>query len=77
MKILYIAMKYNVGGSACGFSYEHYNFYDSLMKMENSKHKIVYFPFDEIMLREGRDNMNRLLLEKVKTERPDLCFFML
>lgn len=77
MKILYIVMKYNMGHPEQGYSYEHYNFYDSLVRMDNSKHEIIYFPFDEILLKHGRDKMNDLLIEKVNTEKPDICFFEL
>ena len=77
MKILYIVMKYNMGHPEQGFSYEHYNFYDSLKKMQNGKHEIIYFPFDEIMLKVGKEKMNSLLIDKVKEEKPDLCFFEL
>lgn len=79
MKILYIAMKYNpiFRDPTRGFSFEHYNFYDSLVKMENRKHEIIYFPFDEIMYEMGRDEMNRKLLQVVYQENPDLCFFIL
>ena len=45
MKILYIAMKYDYGDPQRGFSFEHYNFYDSLIKMNNGSNEIVYFSF--------------------------------
>lgn len=77
MKILYIAMKYEYGRQELGYSFEHYNFYDSLKKMENGKHQVVYFPFDEIIREVGRDKMNEKLLEDVQREKPDLCFFSL
>lgn len=77
MKILYIALKYDYGMPARGFSYEHNNFYDSLTKMEDGRHDVVYFPFDEIMREVGRDEMNKKLIEAVDKESPDLCFFAL
>lgn len=77
MKILYIALKYDYGVPTRGFSYEHNNFYDSLVKMDGGKHEVVYFPFDEVMREVGRDEMNKQLLETVEKERPDLCFFFL
>lgn len=70
-------MKYEYGKKELGYSFEHYNFYDSLVKMEGKKHQIVYFPFDEIMGEVGRDRMNEKLLETVWQKKPDLCFFFL
>ena len=77
MKILYVALKYDYGDPKRGFSFEHYNFYDSLVKMEQEKHQIVYFPFDEIMTKKGKKEMNKELLKTVRREKPDLCFFFL
>jgi len=74
MKILYIGMKHEYGKKELGYSFEHYNFYDSLTKMNN---EIIYFPFDEIMLGKGRDEMNKELLKTVQKEKPDFCFFFL
>jgi spore maturation protein CgeB len=70
-------MKYNYGDPQRGFSFEHYNFYHSLVEMNNRQHTVIYFPFDEIMLEVGRDKMNQKLLQTVETEKPDLCFFFL
>jgi spore maturation protein CgeB len=67
-------MKYNMGHPEQGFSYEHYNFYDTLVRM---KHEVIYFPYDEIMLKVGKKEMNEQLLDKVKEENPELCFFEL
>jgi len=77
MKILYVALKYDYGNPKRGFSFEHYNFYDSLVKMEQEKHQIVYFPFDEIMIQKGKMKMNKELLKTTRREKPDLCFFFL
>ncbi|MDI6820689.1 MAG: glycosyltransferase [Patescibacteria group bacterium] len=77
MKILYIAMKYDYGDLTRGFGFEHYNFYDSLVKMNDSRYQIIYFPFDEIISKKGRQEMNRELLETVWREKPNLCFFFL
>ncbi|MFA7653838.1 MAG: glycosyltransferase [Candidatus Magasanikbacteria bacterium] len=77
MKILYIASRYDYGKVERGYSFEHYNFYESLIKMENGRHQVVYFAFDEIIKEFGRETMNKKLLEKVKEEKPDLCFFFL
>lgn len=77
MKIIYIALKYDYGDPGRGFSFEHYNFYDSLVKTDGGMHEIVYFPFDEIMRAVGREEMNRRLLAVVREHKPDLCFFFL
>jgi len=75
MKTLYVGMKYEYGRKELGYSFEHYNFYDSLIKMKD--HQVIYFPFDEIIMEKGRDKMNKELLETVQKEKPDLCFFFL
>lgn len=78
MKIAYIAKKYNVFGKPeSGLSYMHCNFYDTLTKMKNGQNEIVYFPFDEITQKEGKEKMNNLLLEKIKETKPDLVFFII
>lgn len=77
MKILYVAMKYNMGRPEQGLSYEHHNFYGTLTRMDNSRHEIIYFPFDEIMLKIGKERMNRMLIKTVNENKPDLCFFEL
>jgi spore maturation protein CgeB len=76
-KIFYIAMKYDYGDPKRGFGFEHYNFYDSLLRMNNGWNSIIYFPFDEIISKVGKDGMNSQLLEAVLKEKPDLCFFCL
>jgi len=77
MKIFYVATKYDYGDPARGHSFEHYNFYDSLVKMNGGGNEVVYFPFDEIILKYGKEKMNKKLLETVVAEKPDLCFFIL
>lgn len=77
MKILYVALKYDYGNPERGYSFEHYNLYDSLVKMNNGQHEVVYFPFDEIIQKVGQLKMNQQLLETVDREKPDLCFFFL
>lgn len=77
MKILYAALKYDYGDPARGYSFEHYNFYDSLVKMDQGKHEILYFPFDEIGALLGHDGRNKKMKEVVQSEKPDLCFFFL
>jgi spore maturation protein CgeB len=77
MKILFIGCKYDYGKPELGFSFEYYNLYDTLVKMNDGNHQVVLFPFDELALRYGKDQMNAQLLETVDKEKPDLCFFAL
>ena len=76
MKILYVTNKYDYGKPELGFSYEHYNLYDTLVKMDEGKHEVIYFPTDEIMMKEGERGLNEGLLERVEKEKPDLVFFV-
>lgn len=77
MKIFYIGTKYDYGDPKRGLSFEHYNFYESLVAMENGGHEILYFPFDEVMREVGGEEMNRRLVETALREKPALCFFFL
>ncbi|MEW6455192.1 MAG: glycosyltransferase [Acidobacteriota bacterium] len=74
MRILYVALKYDYGKLEQGYSFEHYNFYHSLLHMG---HDILYFDFMTLMQKHGRDWMNRRLLEVVKVEKPVLMFTVL
>lgn len=72
VKILYVALKYNYGQPSQGYSYEHYNFYHSLIHMG---HDILYF--DMMLMQHGRESMNQRLLEIARREKPDLMFTVL
>jgi len=74
MRILYVALKYDYGKLEQGYSFEHHNFYHSLLHMG---HDILYFDFMTLMQEHGRESMNRRLLEVAKEERPDLLFAIL
>lgn len=74
MKILYVSMKYDYGKQEQGYSFEHYNFYHSLLHIG---HDILYFDFVTLIQEHGREWMNRRLLEVVKAEQPDLMFTVL
>jgi len=74
MRILYVAMKYDYGRTNQGLSFEHCNFYDSLLHMG---HDIIYFDFMTILQEHGRDWMNARLLEVAKVEKPDMMFTVL
>ncbi len=77
MKILFIACKYDYGKPELGFSFEYFNLYDALVKMDNKNNEVVYFPFDEIASQVGIEKMNERLLEVVEKEKPQLCLFFL
>ncbi len=74
MKILYAGMKYDYGIPERGFSFEHYNFYESLNRMG---HTVEYFDFMTLFRQHGSRKMTELLMEKVKDIRPDLLFTFL
>ena len=74
MLILYVALKYDYGRPEQGYSFEHYNFYNSLHSMG---HDILYFDFMTLMHERGQKAMNRQLLEVAKAEKPDLMFTVL
>lgn len=74
MRILYVAMKYDYGLPARGFSFEHYNFFQSLEAMG---HDILYFDFMTCHSQHGRTHTNARLEEVANSERPDLLFAVL
>lgn len=74
MKILYVAPKYDYGKRERGFSFEHYNFFDTLFNMGND---IVYFDYIDILKKIGKARMNDLLLETFEKEKPELMFVFL
>jgi len=76
MKILYVGLKNDYGNPEGGYSFEHNNFYETLNRM-NSVDELIYFPFDELLRKFGRDKMNEMLLDKAYEAKPDLCFFFL
>jgi len=69
--ILYVVFRYEYGNSARGFSYEHINFYDTLVRMGNN---VVYFDYVELAQQLGRQAMNQRLWEIVQAEKPTLLF---
>ena len=74
MKILYVASKYDYGIPERGFSFEHYNFFNSLYNMGN---EIIYFDYMDILSKLGKRHMNDLLLETFHVEKPELMFVFL
>src|ERR1700745_1700528 len=52
MLILYVALKYDYGKPEQSYSFEHYNFYHSLLHMS---HDILYFDFATLIEEHGRE----------------------
>jgi spore maturation protein CgeB len=77
MKILFIALRHEYGDPARGMSFEQQNFYSTLIAMDGGNHTVVPFAFDDVLRERGKDEMNQLLIETARRERPDLCFFFL
>jgi len=75
MKILFAGLKNEYGDPKRGESFEYKNFFETLFGMEGVNAEM--FPFDEIMEKVGRDEMNRQLILKVKQDKPDLLFCFL
>ncbi len=74
MKILYVALEHDYMNPSRGFSFEHYNFYDTLRRIP--EYDVTYFPLDRI--RElGRAGFNAVLKETVLREQPDVLFTIL
>lgn len=71
MKILYVAMKYDYGRPEQGLSFEHTNFYGSLLRMG---HEIHYFDFLSIEQAHGRSEMNARLGNVALKLGADLMF---
>lgn len=70
-KIIYSACKYDYMDSRRGYSFEHYNFYETLSKLPGFE--VVYFPYER-SLEVGREKMNAELKELVNREKPDILF---
>ena len=71
--ILYVGMKYDYGDRTAGLSYEHYNFYCSLLEMGYS---LIYFDYQHLNARFGGSVMSDLLEEAVCYYNPDLVFYV-
>jgi spore maturation protein CgeB len=75
MKVIFAALKYDYGDPQRGPSFEYTNFYDTLKNMSGIE--VELWPIDELTMQYGKEEMNRQLLNKVKTEKPDLLFTFL
>ena len=71
MRILYVAERYDYGRVDRGFSFEHFNFYESLSALG---HDIEYFDISSRLRQHGRDGMNAELLRIAKRLHADFMF---
>jgi spore maturation protein CgeB len=70
--ILYVGIKYDYGKKNWGLSYEHYQFYNTLLNMGYS---LIYFDYDRIKQRFGVTKMSQMLREAVYLYHPDVLFY--
>ena len=70
--VLYVGLKYDYGNKRTGLSYEHHNFYNSLVNMDIN---LIYFDYDRIMQRYGRRKMNEVLRETIYYYQPDYLLY--
>lgn len=74
MKILLACMLHTYGDSKREYSYEYFNFYQSLKKMG---HEVELFDYMGEMQALGKEGMNQKLLARVQEWRPTLAVFSL
>jgi len=70
--ILYVGIRYDYGNKDWGLSFEHYNFYHTLLNMDYS---LIYFDYDRIKQRYGNEKMSKMLREAVYYYHPDILFY--
>ena len=76
LKVLFAGFKYEYGRPSWGLSHiEYQNFFGTLRQMPNLA--ASFFAVDEIMLKDGREEMNRQLIAQVQELKPDLLFTMI
>jgi spore maturation protein CgeB len=70
--ILYVGIRYDYGKKNWGLSYEHYQFYNTLLNMDYS---LIYFDYDRMKQRFGVTKMSQMLREAVYLYHPDVLFY--
>ena len=70
--ILYVGIRYDYGNKDLGLSFEHYNFYHTLLNMDYS---LIYFDYDRIKQKYGNAKMSKTLREAVYYYHPDILFY--
>lgn len=78
MKILFISNRYKKGEPKKGPNSSLHNFYDTLLRMDNQRHQITFFPVDELLISMGEDKskLREHLLQVISKEKPDLIFYL-
>lgn len=74
MKILVAVMEHTYGDPKREYSYEYFNFYQSLQKMG---HEVELFDFMGEMQALGKEGMNQKLLARVQSWQPTMTMFSL
>ena len=69
--ILYVERRYDYGNRNRGLSYQHFNFYHTLLNMDFS---LIYFDYDRIIQRYGK-KMSQMLREAIYYYHPDILFY--
>lgn len=77
MKILYCGIKHDYSDRLRGFSFEHSNFYNTLIEMNSKSNYVDYVCVDELMQEYGKEFLNNKIYELVKKNTYDLVFFFL
>ena len=70
--ILYVGIRYDYGNKDWGLSYEHYNFYHTLLNMDYS---LIYFDYDRIKQKYGTKKMSQILRETIYYYPPGILFY--
>ena len=77
MKILYCGIKYDYSDRLRGFSFEHCNFYNTLLNMNSRINHVDYICVDEVIAEKGKEFLNNKIYELVKNNKYNLVFFFL
>ena len=70
--VLYMGIRYDYGNQESGLSFEHYNFYHTLLNMDYS---LIYFDYDRTNQKYGNKKMSEMLREAVYYYQPDILFY--
>ena len=70
--IIYVGIKFDYGNKDWGLSYEHYNFYHTLLNMDVS---LIYFDYDRINQKYGVMKTSEMLRELVYLYHPYYVFY--
>lgn len=73
LRILYLAMEWDYGDPARGTSFEHDNFYPSLLEWRRTQ-ALRHFDFMALGKAHGVEKMSHLLLDEVQQFAPDVLF---